>query len=402
MLLAEKQQINEIYRHLSDALDITESQYEIAEKRYKALGEFLQEENSRLALYEPEVYPQGSFRLGTVIRPLGREDEFDLDLVCKLNDPPKTITQRQLKNMVGERLKEREYYRKILGDEGNRCWTLQYSDETRFHMDVLPSIADPYTAVLESVVEKDVLEHAIRITDRRDKSFDSSNVYNWLKSNPIGYAEWFKNRMKVMFEERLQMLAESRQMEIEDIPFWQVKTPLQRAIQIMKRHRDIMFGDDEDKPISIIITTLAAKSYDQEDNIYDALIKLLNTMPDHITYKYEDGKRFTWVENPVNPNENFADKWLLNPNREKNFHEWIDKASQEIPGVFKVKGLHNINESMEPIFGKRPVTEAFNKMGENLKSKRDSGTLKMAGGTGILGEVGRTVVKKHNFFGKDE
>jgi hypothetical protein len=36
-----------------------------------------------------------------------------------------------------------------------------------------------------------------------------------------------------------------------------VKTPLQQAVQILKRHRDMMFADDpEHKPISVIITTL--------------------------------------------------------------------------------------------------------------------------------------------------
>jgi len=114
MLLTEKQQFNEILTQLSDALDITERQYEIAEKRYKSLGEYLQEEDTLLAPYYPEVYPQGSFRLGTVIRPLKREEEFDLDLVCNLKAYPAGVTQYNLKQMIGKRLKGKAYYEQIL------------------------------------------------------------------------------------------------------------------------------------------------------------------------------------------------------------------------------------------------------------------------------------------------
>lgn len=42
---------------------------------------------------------------------------------------------------------------------------------------------------------------------------------------------------------------------------------LQRIVQILKRHRDIMFNGDEDKPISIIITTLASRAYRGETNL---------------------------------------------------------------------------------------------------------------------------------------
>lgn len=59
----------------------------------------------------------------------------------------------------------------------------------------------------------------------------------------------------------MMLLAES----VRAVPKYQSnKTPLQRAVQILKRHRDIMFAGDEDKPVSIIITTLAAKAYQEK------------------------------------------------------------------------------------------------------------------------------------------
>jgi len=359
MLIQEKQQFNEILTHLSQALDITEHQYETAEKRYKALGEYLQERNTSLAPYIPEVYPQGSFRLGTVIRPINREDEFDLDLVCKLCLPPDGISQYDLKKKIGDRITERQYYKQIMEPEGNRCWTLKYTEEPGFHMDILPAIPDRNTLMLEAVVEKDVLQKAIRITDKRHKYYHSSDAGQWPKSNPLGYSEWFKDRMKSRFAERRMMLAESLKMSVEDVPEWRVKTPLQRAIQIMKRHRDIRFGDDEDKPISIIITTLAAKAYNQEDNIYDALINLLSKMPDYIEHRNINGRVEAWVPNPVNPFENFADKWPDHPEKEENFNKWITKAKYDLIDSVKQKGISESYDLLKGSLGNRSVIEAY-------------------------------------------
>ena len=37
-----------------------------------------------VACYNPEIYPQGSFLLGTVTRPLSDAEEYDIDLVSEL------------------------------------------------------------------------------------------------------------------------------------------------------------------------------------------------------------------------------------------------------------------------------------------------------------------------------
>ncbi len=51
-------------------LDIPEDLAEEAIAKYEAVAAWLSDEESPLRQYEPELYPQGSFRLGTPIRPL--------------------------------------------------------------------------------------------------------------------------------------------------------------------------------------------------------------------------------------------------------------------------------------------------------------------------------------------
>lgn len=116
--------------------------------------------------------------------------------------------------------------------------------------------------------------------------------------------------------------------KVEDIPDHKVKTTLQKAIQLLKRHRDNMFSDDPDaKPISIIITTLAAHSYGNEGSLVDALSIILRNMDSDKFIEDRDGEK--WVANPVNPAENFADKWAEDPTLQTNFYMWLDQARRD-------------------------------------------------------------------------
>ena len=54
--------------------------FEAAEKTYKDLGKWIDQETSD---YEISIYPQGSFALGTVVRPITNAHDYDLDIVCQ-------------------------------------------------------------------------------------------------------------------------------------------------------------------------------------------------------------------------------------------------------------------------------------------------------------------------------
>ena len=70
---------------IAEALDIPESHYEQAIKRYESIGTWLERDKSIVVCYRPEIYPQGSFLLGTVTKPISGVEEYDLDLVSELN-----------------------------------------------------------------------------------------------------------------------------------------------------------------------------------------------------------------------------------------------------------------------------------------------------------------------------
>ncbi|MDP2965579.1 MAG: nucleotidyltransferase, partial [Pelolinea sp.] len=276
-----RKDLNEVLRIIAAKLDIDETRYKNASDKYQAVTKWLIADSSSLKIYKPDIYPHGSFALGTIVKPLSN-DEYDIDLVCELYGC--SGNPEEIKYLIGKRLIENSIYQPPTLEEKNRCWRLNYARE--FHLDILP--ARPLSSVKIS-------DTTIEVPDK--------DLNDWVISDPKGYIAWFMNQMSQQFSRNRLIMAEIKNLSVEDIPAYRVKTTLQQAIQLIKRNRDIVFEDDyEDKPISIIITTLAGLSYLNEADLFEALRALVKTIPEKITYKND----VAWVKNPVNNNENFA------------------------------------------------------------------------------------------------
>jgi hypothetical protein len=403
----EKKQFSEILETLGETLDISETQYNAAVSSYGAVGEWLAKPESSLAPYKPVIRPQGSFMLGTMIKPVCEDDDLDIDLVCELTGKNPQWAQYHLKQAVGNRLRANETYKNMLDKEGRRCWTLMNSESSNYHLDILPSlVCNGYNTVLEkafsaTVLDKNYESLAIRITDNKQANYYTDTVAeNWMKSNPFGYGKWFFNAADVTTLRKSIMLSEA----VSPVPkFNKEKLPLQRVVQILKRHRDMMFNGDEDKPISIIITTLASRAYGKETSVTDALTNVVVNMRNYIESRYDPntGKVVKWIPNPVNSEENFADKWIGHPQREKNFNKWLDQVESDIQTIVQKRGLQFIAEAMKKPFGEQTVTKTFSTLGERKLNLRENGALKMTTGTGILSSVGSVTTAAHNFHGND-
>lgn len=363
-----KIEFSQLLEYLAQSLDIPESYFKKAEDRYLSVGKWLERKESIVAVFNPSIYPQGSFLLGTVIKPATDRDAYDIDLVCQLALSKSRITQKQLKDMVGTEIKSYVTANDMNSPakEGRRCWTLEYSDEASFHMDILPSIPenDINRKFLNNLgVSSNITDLAIAITDNTLPNYAVISE-EWLKSNPKGFAAWFKERMKIRFEERRMIVAKAISAKAEDVPEYKVKTTLQRSIQLLKRHRDIRFiNDKDDKPVSMIITTLAAHAYNNEADLYDAMMSIVNGMANYI----QDRGGISWVPNPVNPEENFADKWREHPERERKFRAWLKQVKADLEAAYQCRYFEEMLDKLKPKFGDRLVNQAASKMPAETK-----------------------------------
>jgi len=127
---------------------------------------------------------------------------------------------------------------------------------------------------------------------------------------------------------------QARAAKVDELPAYRWKSALQRCVQLLKRHRDMFFADDPDgKPASIIITTLSARAYQGEAEIADALETILSTMGALVN------STSPRVPNPVNPAEDFADRWsdpaYRHHNLEAKFGRWLRQAQIDFEAIGK-------------------------------------------------------------------
>ncbi len=378
-----------ILEEIAGAIEIPDSAYETAEARYQDLGRWFGRSDSKSSKFNPHISVQGSFRLGTVNRPLNGEETYDLDLVCNLERGiyKNAVTQEQLKRLVGLDIESYRAARRIEEEkkEKHRCWRLEYADEMRFHMDILPCIPEGMErrALLREVMvragtpedlAKGVANLSVSITDDRDPYFRLLTD-TWPISNPIGFARWFESRMKLATMLLEKRLLEARAARIDDLPAFRWKTPLQRAVQLMKRHRDILFaGNCELKPVSNVLTTLAGLAYRGETSLAETLDRCLDEMEGLVN------RQAPHVPNPVNPDEDFADKWDTQEGQakrlEENFWAWLAQAKADFKSIIT---------SFDPDF---IAEQALKKMGVRI----DSGELlrRVGFGTALVRQTPRT------------
>lgn len=387
---------------LVDELAISDTRYEQANESYKSLGRWLNRPESTIANFDPAVYVQGSFGLGTVIKPLNLDEEYDIDSVCELRSLGKPqLSQQKLKQMLGHEI---ETYRRSKSmvkplKEGRRCWTINYADGAQFHMDVVPALPNGHDVriLLESSrLDTRWVTTAIAITDNERADY-AVITNNWPRSNPKGYLEWFKSRMILQLNERKKRLAKSISASVENIPDYRVRTPLQSSIMILKRHRDMMFEKDEINccPISIIITTLAAHAYQGEEDVSDALYSILSRMDAFIE---RDARNKAIVRNPSDPMENFADKWVEYPERERSFYHWLEQARVDFARIISMSNTNQITESISPHVGVELAKRAEGRAGGGSGSLLRAATAASGtAGAPAFGSVPRVPSKPKGF-----
>lgn len=418
----QKRQFAEILEKLGENLSITKSQHDAAVQSYTAVGNWLSKDDSLLKPYSPEVKPQGSFIIGTTIQPIDSNDDIDLDIVCELHGKRWDWTQEDVKRIVGDQIRNNKTYESLLDDEGRRCWTLKYREKSnrndRYHMDILPSIiTNGYSVRLEksfsNLENKDYEDLQLSITDKeRFDFYTETDPAKWLQSNPFGYAKWFMRKVHLFAGAITKSF--SLNAAVKPTPEYQEeRLPLQRVVQLLKRHRDIMFADEpnedrrKQKPISCIITTLAARAYRGEINVLDALWGVIDRMQGEIEWKTDAfGKQYEWISNPVNKTENFADRWNDdNSYRRENFYKWLDKIKEDLQYAQSQRGLGNISESLKKSFGYEPVTKAFSQIGEQSRMLTAQGTNNYDRQRGVVGAVAASTsslgkIPTHTFDGQ--
>lgn len=329
-------------------LDISPTMYQNAIEKYNHLTTYLEQHG-----YAVTMYPQGSFALGTVVRPIHKGDDasYDLDFIYQVSSPKKSTTPKELRDEVEAVLRDSHLYddRLIVNDE---CFTIEYADigGIGFSIDIVPATAEDEGKIVQLKSES---PHPELIDDSIAIPKSENSRYSWLTNNPKGYKNWFTringpyaalNRDEV----RKTIFAQNTSLynSVEDVPSDLERSPVQRVIQILKYHRNVYYsklpGGKDLKPISAIIGTLVTQIAEKQSptmGTFDLLQCVLSELrvyseqltSDQSVFKQaHPGKTLltregrNWVlRNPANPEDNLADSWNKNPRIASTFFKWL-------------------------------------------------------------------------------
>lgn len=349
---------------IAQSIALSSTADKIVRREYNSLGELLSDSDNFNG--EVRVKPQGSFNLGTAIRPLnGSDDDFDVDLVAIV---PDSKTSKETKQSVGAVLKHSNRYSEKLEPEKRRAWTITYSNS---HVDVVPAI---------ECEDSDVL-----VTNK-----DNNNHYSYLASSPFSFKDWFDKQSAGIMQQVDHQRSFEISASVEQPDEFAERTILQQIVQLLKFHRNKMFEnrDSELKPISMILTVLAGDAYKQESDLTIGLQDVVMNLRKQI----QTDSIGDHILNPVDSNEDFADKWREYPQRKQAFYDWLEQVEKDF-GHLSETPLVEFNNTLKTIFGESRTNAAFDYLGKKRGKQQTSDS--------VLNSINGTheEVNKHTFWG---
>jgi hypothetical protein len=364
-------------------LDITPTMYKNAVTKYTSIAKYL--ENNGI---EADMYPQGSFALGTVVRPSAKDPNaaYDLDFVCQLRITRDDLTAAELRKKVEDILTSSDLYGGKLTIY-DKCLTIEYADVggIGFSIDIVPAAGENgenKMRLRSKSKNPGLIDTAIAIPNHCEKN------YNWITNNPNGYRAWFEainapfqaaSRMQyrqMLFEENRSVYA-----SVEEIPEELNRSAVQRVIQILKYHRDMYYSKfkngDDIKPISAIINTIVARissSVAASISVFDLLNYVLGEFATYAEHQTLTEKEFTkryqgknvigresgkWIiENPANPEDNLADQWNQDTSIPKHFFLWAKAVREDLIDSLQMSD-EDFRARAETAFGQKAVVSAW-------------------------------------------
>lgn len=381
MNISERQ--NDILKLISE-LDISPTLYRNAVQKYESITAYLANHG-----IDADMYPQGSFALGTVVRPYSKDKEtnYDLDFICQVKGSRSSFTPSELRKEIQDVLSSSDLYggKLVIYDE---CFTIEYADVNGigFSIDIVPA-TDEDISIKQELCNlcnnPELINTAIAIP-----RYSQQKVYNWITNNPKGYRQWFENinepfRLynRDIYRKALFEANQSIYNSVEDIPVAMERSPLQRVIQILKHHRDVYYSHINDgntlKPISAIINTIVtqiASSASPTLSTYELLEYVLNEFEiysNHQTLSADsfrknygnrtviakDNGKWT-ITNPANPKDNLADRWNQNTEIPRRFFLWVDTAKSQLIDSLDLKD-EEFRAISESAFGHTSISKSW-------------------------------------------
>lgn len=378
-------QREELLARIAFELQLDKTRIEKMESAYKAVYELIKKDTEFFQDLEIEIYPQGSARIGTTVKPINGED-FDLDTVMHIFDIYSKHDPQKIYNALLKIIESDEYYKSIC-EKKDRCIRLNYRSD--FHLDILPACM-----------------HVLH--DKQKIAIPEKKLASWSFGNPKGFGNWFLSVANSGEESMLgnfsKALLEAK-IGSEPLPDDDIysKTPLQQAVQLVKRYRDIYFQNKDFPVSSIVITTIMGLYYSKENSIFDTIDNVVTKLKNDYNNSVNARTKFK-ILNPVNSQEDFTDSWTENNYR--SFNSFINDFYakwQELKKDFSQSNSSYVQLFGEGVYKKtlQEQTKSMAKFSNDEISRASSAILLGKARTDIFGGINQSKGVKnephHNF-----
>ena len=256
---------------LRDEVNLSQNRLDRLGTSVGAVDDYLKDS---LAGYQKMEW-QGSYALGTLIKPVDDNNEYDVDIQIMMNQNPKWEPE-DFVTEVFKTLQDNKNYADKLRLK-TRCVTIDYAGD--FHLDVVPCVTSG------------------------DRHYICNKVDNQFEqTDGTGYREWFNERNRI------------------------TGGNLKRAVRLLKYIRDHRNGFTAK---SILLTTLAGDTIKPSDagteavsTVADTLETVLSRMNEYL----QQHPNMPEIKNPVLPTENFNRHW--DQQRYSNFRNRVQSYAQ--------------------------------------------------------------------------
>ena len=256
---------------LRDEVNLNQSRLDRLNTSVRAVDSHLRD---NLTGYQ-KMERQGSYALGTLIKPVDKNDEYDADIQIVMNPNPNWQAKDYV-NAVYNALKQNHNYADKLRLK-TRCVTIDYAGD--FHLDVVPRVTS---------------QGRHYISNRVDNKFEPTDG--------TGYRDWFNEKNRI------------------------TGGNLKRVVRLLKYLRD---HKNNYTAKSILLTTLAGATIRPSDEGTEAVSTVSDTLVTVLTRMNDILQQHSYmpeVKNPALPTENFNRHW--DQAKYANFRTRVDSHAQ--------------------------------------------------------------------------
>lgn len=279
---------------LRDEVNLNQSRLDVLNDRVRAVNSYLKD---NLTGYQ-KMERQGSFALGTLIKPVDDDDEYDADIQIVMNPNPEWEPKDYV-NEIRRTLRSNKNYADKLRLK-TRCVTVDYSGD--FHLDVVPRVT---------------IEGKHHVCNRIDNEFE--------ETDGTGYRDWFNEQNRITGRN------------------------LKRVVRLLKYLRD---HKNNYAAKSILLTTLAGNTIRPSDEgteavstVADTLAIVLTRMDDYLQQR----PTMPEIKNPVLPTENFNRHW--DQKRYANFRTRVNSHTRTAKRALEESSSEEAIKTWRELFG---------------------------------------------------